>query len=205
MCSGLTGRVRAFTLIEMVVVLAIFVVVGAMVVPRIGRGDSSTLRAAAQQLAADLRITQSEAIAHGDAVRVLDLNLNDGRFYTLMNVTMSDGSNADASQKLQSPWTDRVYEVRFGEAPFAHLDGVWVARSNTGNHGWIRFGRYGQVLDYDVNPTIVLARGDQTLTLTVDKDLGDVTIDSAFGDLSAVSSIPMPGPSGKVREAVSPY
>ena len=65
-----TGRFRArqsgFTLIEVVVVLAILALVTALAVPYLARGNASlTTTAAAREIAAALRTTRSLAMLHG--------------------------------------------------------------------------------------------------------------------------------------------
>jgi prepilin-type N-terminal cleavage/methylation domain-containing protein len=194
-----------FSLAELVLVVAILGIIAALAGPRLGRADQSVLRQAAQQLAADVGRIQSEAMAHGHEARLLDLRLSDGRGYALTTQSIPEGNALPADATLHNNLTNAAHGVWFGVNHFTHLEGVWIAKSNTGPHGWIQFGRYGQVIGYDDDPMIVLARGDQTLTLVIDRDTGSVTIGSNFRPLTQLSSISLPGPVARVREAVSPY
>ncbi|MEM8783154.1 MAG: prepilin-type N-terminal cleavage/methylation domain-containing protein [Planctomycetota bacterium] len=206
-----SSRRSGFTLTELIVVVAVLAIVAALAAPRMGRADSSVLRSAAQQVAADLRLIQNEAMAHGDEVRCMDWYLGTGEGYVLLtdftSSTSFDPEHDD--KKLYNALTNRVYQVSFGQDAYEHLDGVWLAKSNLENadrtyRGVIRFGRFGQVVGVDYDPAVVLARGDRTLTITVDRDLGEVTIDPDFGDLSAIGGIDLPGPSSAQRTLLNP-
>lgn len=61
-----SSRMRGFTLIEMLVVLAIAGLLVALALPRLtGADEKAALRAAVDQLAAGLRLTRSFAMTHG--------------------------------------------------------------------------------------------------------------------------------------------
>lgn len=192
--------------------LAVLAIIAVMVVPRIGRSDTTVLRMAAQQLAADFRLIQNEAMAHGDAIRVLDWQVSTGGpGYILADglVEESWGSDGDGI-RLENKLTNRDYRVEFGEPPFEHLEGVWLAKSNLGAEvtswrGVIRFGRYGQVLDFDFDPEMILAAGDATLRVTLDRELGEVTIASDFGRLADLGGESLDGPNSAIRVEASPH
>ncbi|MEM8494999.1 MAG: hypothetical protein AAF663_06385, partial [Planctomycetota bacterium] len=100
--------------------------------------------------------------------------------------------------------------VTVGEPPFEHLEGVWLAKSNLGAEvtswrGVIRFGRYGQVLDFDFDPEMILAAGDATLRVTLDRELGEVTIASDFGRLADLGGESLDGPNSAIRVEASPH
>jgi general secretion pathway protein H len=68
-------RLRGVTLLELLVVLMLMAVIGAVVIPTLGAGVSSTeLKGAARQLAAGLRLARSQAISQRtEALLELDL------------------------------------------------------------------------------------------------------------------------------------
>ena len=74
------AKSRGFTLIEMVVVLAILAVVTALVMPTLaGAADKAELRAAARDVAGALRMTRSLAIRRGHT-EALVLDTSDRQF-----------------------------------------------------------------------------------------------------------------------------
>ena len=68
-------RARGFTMIELLVVLAIIAIASALIIPMFGKGVSTTeLKSAARQLAAGLRLARSEAVSQRrETFLVLDL------------------------------------------------------------------------------------------------------------------------------------
>ena len=71
----MTSRVRGFSLLELLVVLAIMALVTAAVMPMLGKGVSTTeLKSAARSLASGLRLARSEAVSqHRQTFLVLDV------------------------------------------------------------------------------------------------------------------------------------
>ena len=80
----ISRNIRGFTLLELMVVLAIMALLVALVPPLVsGASDRVALKGAARQLAAGLRFARSQAIARNrPAVLQLDLK---ARRYTLRN------------------------------------------------------------------------------------------------------------------------
>jgi len=71
----MTSRVRGFSMLELLVVLAIMALVTAAVMPMLGKGVSTTeLKSAARSLASGLRLARSEAVSqHRQTFLVLDV------------------------------------------------------------------------------------------------------------------------------------
>jgi prepilin-type N-terminal cleavage/methylation domain-containing protein len=69
-CLLRRGRRNGFSLLELVIVLAIVGVLAVFVVPRITATQGITLSAAAAQLAASIRYTQSLAMSRGQRYRI---------------------------------------------------------------------------------------------------------------------------------------
>ena len=75
---------RGYTLIELMVVIAVMGLAGAMIIPHmVGRGHLA-VQAAVQQLIADLSFAQSDALARQEMRRVYFYP--DGRGYALIRV-----------------------------------------------------------------------------------------------------------------------
>lgn len=195
---------HGFTAVELLLTVLVLGVAAALVVPRLGNADTSRLRAAALQVAADIELIQSEAMSHADEARVIDFYVGDGTGYELANVR-NESTKAD-NELLWNKVTSTPYRVRFGQAGHEHLTGVWLAKSNLGDFGHLQFGAYGQVEAFTVDPTLVFASGGATLTLTVNRTTGMVEIAPSYQPLSSLGSISVPGDAGIIETvSTSPY
>jgi prepilin-type N-terminal cleavage/methylation domain-containing protein len=82
-------RVRsAYTLIELLIVIALLGMAGALLVPNLVGRDSMTTQAAVRRAISDIVFAQSDALAHQELRRVQFLP--DGRGYCLIRVTDAD-------------------------------------------------------------------------------------------------------------------
>lgn len=72
-------HIRAFSLLELLVVLAILALASTIMIPAFTGSSGAELKAAASELASGLRYARSQALTHGDAV-TLRLDVNGRRF-----------------------------------------------------------------------------------------------------------------------------
>ena len=132
---------RGFTIIELVIVMVILSVLAAMATMR-NPGDGISVSARAEQLAGDIRYTQSLAMNRGQRFRI--------------NVTTSSYQITDASGVAQShPSTGLTTAVSFGSAVLSNFNPPL-------NNSYIAFDSLG--VPY-TDPTTTLA-ALATLTLT---------------------------------------
>jgi prepilin-type N-terminal cleavage/methylation domain-containing protein len=142
---------RGFSLVELVLVLAIMAIVSALAVPRY---YSSVARyradAAARRIASDLELAQSRAYSRNATQSAL----------------FSIGSSSYQIDGMADPYhPSQPYTVRLGESPyFARLKSVNFAGSNT-----LSFDGYGQPASAG---TIVLAVGMEQRTITIELSSG---------------------------------
>ncbi len=73
---------RAYTLIELLMVVAVLGLAGALLVPQLGQPDELTIQGAVRQLISDISFAQSDALSHQDRRRVYFFD--DGRGYVLL-------------------------------------------------------------------------------------------------------------------------
>lgn len=80
--SSSRGRLGGYTLIELLIVVAILGLAGALVVPQIGQPDELAVQAAVRRVISDLSFAQSDALAHQELRRVHFYE--DGRGYVIL-------------------------------------------------------------------------------------------------------------------------
>ncbi|MEQ9452958.1 MAG: prepilin-type N-terminal cleavage/methylation domain-containing protein [Phycisphaeraceae bacterium] len=156
--------IRAFTLVELLLVITIIGVIMGMAAPMLRGSDASRIRDAARLLAADLDLARSESIAHFDNPRRLVID-DDNLGY---HITYGDGSTPITDAITKTPYT-----IRFGTGRAAELASVSIASHNLGSPPHIEFGIYGQT-NLPADATITLAASNYRITLTIDAGSGDI-------------------------------
>jgi prepilin-type N-terminal cleavage/methylation domain-containing protein len=158
---------RAFTLVEVIMVLLVLGIAAAMVVPAVGSNlYAARLKTAANVLASDIEFCQSECIAQPSAPRavVLDVASN-----TYKLVVFS--SNAT----IKHPADGQNFVNDFATGRNAQLSGVSITAVTGGTPATLTFDGYGRPL-ITADMVITLAFSGQTMTVTVAKGTGDVSI-----------------------------
>ena len=83
-----SARDRAYTLIEVLIVVALLGLASALLIPYLVRGDSLQLQAAVRHIVADLSFAQSDALSHQEYRRVHFYD--DGSGYCLVRIDQAD-------------------------------------------------------------------------------------------------------------------
>jgi len=150
-------RCRAFTYLELILVIAILGIVASIAVPRFGNFIAHRhIDAAAIRIATDLAFAQREA-KFSSATQTVSFNVGTDS-YTL--VGMEDPDHAG-----------REYAVPLTEGPY----NATIISADFGGDVEVVFDGYGvPVLDSD--GTIVIAVGNYRKTLTLDAQTGRVTV-----------------------------
>ena len=164
------ARRRAFSLVEVLIVVMILGIVAALAAPMFGDVNTSKLRAAAQILAADLAFAQAESITHGQDTRVVVFDTTDHAYHL--------AANSDTATALTNPVGGGDYRVTFGSGSAHALDGVQITAVSVGGDDTLGFGMYGN-LDQGADATVTLSIDGQSITVTLDADTGE----SSIGDL----------------------
>jgi prepilin-type N-terminal cleavage/methylation domain-containing protein len=165
------ARPQAFTLIELLIVVALLAILAAVVLPGLDASTISQLRAAADLIASDLAYAQGLAISTGEPIQV-QFQVQQNR-YQLVD---PDGGAYGEPVTIEYPTGDyplhdNLYIVDFDDP--GSLRGVRLESVAFNGSSTLEFGPYGEPSE---GGTIVLRAGDRRLTLTVEPVLGQVRI-----------------------------
>ena len=160
-------RDRAFTLIELLMVMVLIGIAFGLALPMMGDSKELRLRAAARMLAADIEFAQNESIAHGDDSRLIKFDTTEHEYWI---ATVSDPD---------TPITDLVrkepFLVSFGTGRASGTSGVTIQSISLGGDDELRFNAYG-VPDQTTDASVTLACGPATMTIQVAAGSGEVSI-----------------------------
>ncbi len=160
---------NAFSLIEIIIVVLLLAILGALVVPMFADTAPNKLRSAAQLLAADLSHAQVESVTNAEAPRVVVFNTATATYH------LADASNS--STPLTNPVDKQPYRVTFGQGRAFALDNVTIKSHTAGSDNELEFGLYGNT-DQATAAVITLACNGYTITVSVHPTTGETTIGS---------------------------
>ncbi len=147
---------QAFTLVELVLVMAILAVLGAIALPRFGRSvGRQRLAGAAARVAADVRWARSRAVLRSTSV----------------GIVFPAAGQALSYQMVGSPDLDRGMPV--GGTSTVSAPGVVVSACDFGGSTSINFDGYGVP---DSGGSITLRMGEFASTISVDAQTGAPTV-----------------------------
>jgi len=156
-----------FTLIELMIVVAVLAIAGALAVPMLGNTAPDKLRAAAGTLAADLAFAKVESIAHGDDLRLAVFDNPNDRYHI--------ATTSDPATPITNPINRQPYLVTYGQGTAASLINVTIDSYSLNGDDQLGFNLYGG-LDQAVAATITLGCDGLTVTVTVDPNTGESSI-----------------------------
>lgn len=159
-------------MLELMIVVAVLGIIGALALPMFSATDVTKLTSAASVLAADIDAARAESIAHSEDLRYLVLDDD--------NLTWHIAADSDTTTPISHPETNQPYRRTLGVSALNQLQGVTIESYNLDtasetDDNKLRFGIYGQT-DQTTDPTITLRSGDNALTLTINATTGEVTI-----------------------------
>jgi len=145
----------AFTLLELVLVLVIIGMLGALVIPRFSQAIAAQrVGAAARRIQADIALAR-RAARTGSSSRTIAFN------QTTNSYTIAGIQNLDRAGS--------TYEVRLGEEPYR----VTLATADLGGDGNLVFNGYGVA---DTGGTIVIQAGRRAMRITVETLTGRTSV-----------------------------
>ena len=168
------GRTRGgFTLVEVLVVVAILGIAAGIVVPQMIDSGSLTIQGAARRVVADLLIAQNEAIAHGTTCRVVIDPENNS--YTL---TKEVGGSYEP---LDLPWLQGGAGDVVDFDTNGRFQGVEIESADFDDAQKMHFDEFGVPVDENgksiTGGAIVLSSGTQRYRINVTAFTGRVTVE----------------------------
>jgi prepilin-type N-terminal cleavage/methylation domain-containing protein len=173
-------RARAFTLIEVCVVVLILGIASALILPEVTGQEDMSAAAAARTVMGDLLYAQNRAIALQQYAYVVFNQA--GQSYTLY-----DGTSAGpATTPLTHPINGINYVMTFGQAgPNNVASNVALGSVNFNGQSTIAFDETGVPYSYGSGTppqtltgtgTINLTSGSYSVTISVTQDTGEITV-----------------------------
>jgi len=163
---AIAGFSRGFTLVEMLVVVACLAIAALLVVPMTTNTSSERLRAAGQQLAADLQYAQMLSMGNSQRRCVVVFTPASHRYHL--------ATHLDAASPLKHPTDQQSYIMTFGQGRLSHLAGVTLGSLSVGGDNQLGFTSLG-ALDQGTAASIELRLGSDSMSLTLNPDTGDVS------------------------------
>jgi prepilin-type N-terminal cleavage/methylation domain-containing protein len=158
----------AFTLAELLIVVAILGIVAAVAIPMMSSAASMQLRAAAGMVAADLEYAKSMSISRGQRYSVVFNAANE-------TYEIRDPNNAVIVHPVNKP---NLYAVDF--ANDGRLDRVDIVSANFDGNSTVKFDYLGSPFnqaDGDLNSGVVtLQAGGISRTISVDPVTGFISV-----------------------------
>lgn len=184
-CAHPTRRVRrAYTLVELLIVIAILGIAGALLVPNIVNRDVMLAEAAVRQLISDLSYAQSDALAHQELRRIWFYD--DGRGYCIYRVTQAtfgDDFDPDTADYIADPLASagNVGSYIVDYAADGRWEGVRIGEVDLdGGERFITYDELGGVITTGMAPstggTIVLAYDGASYEITIAPFTGKITV-----------------------------
>lgn len=167
---------RAFTIIEILMVVVIMAVSAAIVVPMVGNRDDIVIAAATRKIVADLQYAQNYAIATRQSIYVRFAS-NRYDICTLSGSTLTT---------ITHPVEKSAFLVKLGEDGDTGLQRVTLPQASIGGKTVLGFDSLGIPFSFDAGTQargnlnaaveIPMTSGTQTQTLRVEPYTGEITV-----------------------------
>ena len=159
-----------FTLLELLMVVLILAIIGAIVVPMAASGQDARCASAARMVVADLELAQSLALARQDLVALVFSD--DLQSYKVVLAAVQDLDNYGSLTTLEHPGRPgQSYETTI--LMELQLRDVVVSSVNFNGDRYVVFDTFGSP---EFGGSIVLTAGDASLTVTVEPITGAVSV-----------------------------
>ena len=160
-------RRRAFTLVELLIVLVILAIVAALAMPMAGTISTTRVIAAARLLTADLEYAQQASIADPSDPCVVKVDVDADQYW------IARASDVDTA--IDNPAGPGTMLVSFGSGRAHTLEGVTVQSADFDGDDELHFDGFG-LPDQTTAATVVLSADGFALTVSVDPATGEVSV-----------------------------
>ncbi len=167
------ARRDGFTLIELMVVLAIAAVLATMVLPMMRNDERINVIAMASLVRSDIEFAQSISISQPNNPAVVKFNADDASYFVAYA--------SDPDTPITRADNGEVYEVRFGYGRAVAGDGVSISITGADDDA-IAFDSHGGLVDFTQTPVITITAGQEWFTLTISPATGSITEASGTGN-----------------------
>lgn len=158
---------HAFTMIEIMIVVAVIAILSAAAVPMLSATEHTKLRSAASIVLADLEFAQTESIANPATPRSV--------VFTTSTSTWNIITGTAPGTTVTNPIDKQPYSTKFGIGRAASLSGVTISSVSLGTGNAVQFGGLGQT-NLTNTGTVTLSCNSRTITLSIDPTTGEVSV-----------------------------
>lgn len=163
---NVSSRCRAFTLLEVLIVVSVIAVVAAIVSPMFSDDAPLRVRAAARVLASDIEYAQVLSIAHPQQPMVVKFSDDLASYWLALA--------SDPELPIAREDTGEPYLVTFGAGRASPAEGIALELVDV-KANCIQFTSTGGLNEFSVTPIIRIIHGESGAALTVAPTTGSIT------------------------------
>ena len=166
-------RGAAFTLIDLMLVLAVLGIVTLLALPSVDSDQPLKIVGAAAILASDIEFAQSETLAVPADPTEVHLDSANGRYWL---ARASDPNTPIEHPGVDASGTSDPYDIRYGQGEYGYLAGVQIELIGGSGSGTLAFDPFGR-LNQSGDARIRLSNDSGDLFVVVTASTGSVAIE----------------------------
>jgi len=157
---------RAFTLLEMLIVITIIATIAALVIPSFNDDSRLRLMAASSVITSDIELAQVMTISQPDQPMVVRFEPDHHRYHL--------ARASDPATPINREDTGEPYRVTLGQGRASTAEGVTFTTAEIPDNT-LAFNPQGGVDDFTTSPRITLSLAGRTITLDISASTGSIT------------------------------
>lgn len=157
---------RAFTLIEMMITVAIMGIAASIILPAISNNESTYVDAGVSLMVGDLDFAQTMSISDPSVMSIVKFDAPNSRWWVAPLTT--------PDTPYTKSYSTETFDTTLGVGRAYLAQGVTFSLANVTNN-YIAYDAFGQ-LNQTVNPQIIFTYGSATATITVDYETGFLSV-----------------------------